>query len=173
MYILVIVMKNLKSYMTYGIVFVAVLGTLFHFLYELSGNNFIIGLFTPVNESIWEHTKLIFFPMLLYWFYLSKKIGKSYPCVKSAMKAGTLSSVVLIIVLFYTYSGIIGYNVSFIDISIFYISVIISFYIAYKLTLSCKANNYNILLNITIIAMIFLYFIFTFYPPNIPLFITP
>ncbi len=91
--------------MTYGIIFVAITGTLFHFLYELSGNNFFIGLFTPLNESVWEHTKLIFLPMLIYYFYLDKKTKNTYSCIKSSMKSGILARVLLIIVLFYTYSG--------------------------------------------------------------------
>ena len=58
-------MKGLKSYIITGIIFVSIVGTLFHFVYEWSGNNILIGLFTPINESIWEHTKLIFFPIAI------------------------------------------------------------------------------------------------------------
>ena len=46
------------------IIAVAVLGTLNHFLYELSGGAAIFALFCPVNESTWEHLKLLFFPYL-------------------------------------------------------------------------------------------------------------
>lgn len=42
-----------------------ILGTLNHFLYDWSGKNPVIALFTPVNESVWEHMKLLFFPFLL------------------------------------------------------------------------------------------------------------
>lgn len=166
-------MKNIKSYIIKGILFVSVLGTLFHFVYNLSGNNFFVGLLTPINESIWEHTKLIYFPMLIYSLYLNKNLKNTYPCISSSMISGGLLGVLLIIVLFYTYSGIVGFNVAFIDILIFYISVIISFYIVYKLTLSCKANKYRRTLEIINILMICLYIIFTVFPPNIPLFIAP
>ena len=44
--------------------FVVLFGVFLHFAYELSGNNPIVGLFAPVNESVWEHLKLLFFPML-------------------------------------------------------------------------------------------------------------
>lgn len=166
-------MKSLKAYMITGIIFVSIVGTLFHFVYEWSGNNILIGLFTPINESIWEHTKLIFFPMLMYSFYLKKKIGVEYPCVNSAMILGMLLGIALIIVLFYTYSGIIGFHVAFTDISIFYISVIITFFWVYKLTISCKASNYSNLLRFFQTIIICLFIFFTFYPPNIPLFINP
>lgn len=166
-------MNSLKSYIIKGIIFVSVIGTLLHFAYSLSGNNFAVGLFTPVNESIWEHTKLLFFPMLIYSLYFSKKIKDDYHCVLSAMNLGALSGVLLIIVLFYTYSGIIGDNIAFADIAIFYISVITSFYIAYKAMLSCKIDKYNVALQILSIVLVCLFITFTLYPPNIPLFIKP
>ena len=166
-------MKSLKSYMITGIIFVSVLGTLFHFVYEWSGNNFFIGLFTPVNESIWEHTKLLFFPMLIYSLYLQNKISDQYPCINSAMIKGALIGSALIIILFYTYSGIIGFNIAFADILIFFISVIVSFLIAYKKTLACKEDKYSSVLDFFQIAMIFLFIIFTIYSPDIPLFISP
>lgn len=166
-------MKGLKSYKISGIIFVSFLGTLFHFAYEWFGNNIFVGLFTPVNESVWEHTKLFFFPMLIYSFYLNKKIGKDYPCLISAMISGELLGVASIIVMFYTYTGIIGFNTAFADISTFYISVILAFCVVYKLTISCKADKYGKLLKLLQILVICLYIIFTFFPPDIPLFISP
>ncbi len=166
-------MKSLKSYMIIGAIFVSILGTLLHFAYEWSGNNIIVGLFSPINESTWEHTKLVFFPMLLYTAYLNKKLGKEFPCVRLSMIFGEILGVILIIALFYTYSGIIGYHISFVDISIFYISVISAFYIAYKSTMSCYAKKFGTLLEILQITLICMYIIFTFLPPDIPLFINP
>ncbi len=164
-------MKSLKSYLVWGVIFVSVLGTLFHFVYEWSGNNFFIGLFTPIDESIWEHTKLIFFPMALYSLYLSKKLSSRYSNLDSAMILGEILGVMLIISLFYTYSGAIGFNVAFVDILIFYISVALSFYIVYKLTLHCKISSYIIFLRIIHVLMICLFIIFTLFKPQIPLFI--
>lgn len=170
---MVMSMKNLKQYMISGMIFVSLLGTLLHFAYNFSENNIVIGLFTPVNESIWEHTKLIFFPMLIYSLYLNKKISTEYPCISSAMISGAICGIVMIIVLFYTYSGIIGYNVAFADISIFYITVVTVFCIVYKLAESCKVDKYNTLLITLMIVIICLFVIFTFFPPNIPLFSNP
>lgn len=166
-------MKGLKFYMICGIVFVSILGTLLHFAYIWSGNNIFIGLFSPINESIWEHTKLIFFPLLLYTMYLDKKKGKEYPCITSAMGFASLFGVFLIIVLFYTYSGMLGFHVAFVDISIFYISVLLAFYSAYRFANSCKLESYSMLLQILQIAFLCLFIFFTFFPPNLPLFISP
>ena len=48
-----------------GILFVAIFGTLLHFMYEWSGHKRFVSIFAAVNESTWEHLKLVFFPMLL------------------------------------------------------------------------------------------------------------
>ena len=55
-----------------SILTVIILGSLSHFLYEFSGKRIIFALFCPVNEYVWEHLKLLFFPFLLItilnWF---------------------------------------------------------------------------------------------------------
>lgn len=156
-----------------GIIFVFVLGTLFHFAYEWSGNNTFVGLFTPVNESVWEHTKLIFFPMLLFGSYASIKLKSKYPCIDSAFAFGALLGVILIIILFYTYSGILGFNISFFDISIFYISVLLTFVAVFNMTKSCIVENYNFLLKIFVVITMVLFFVFIFSAPDIALFVSP
>ena len=57
--------KNRIIYIT-GYIAVAILGTLLHFVYEWSGSNMIVGLFSSTNESTWEHMKLAFYPMLIF-----------------------------------------------------------------------------------------------------------
>ena len=163
-------MKNLKTYTITGIILVSLLGTLLHFAYEWSGNNFLLGLFVPVNESIWEHTKLLFFPMMLYLF-LNKKARAKYPCLTASTIYGALFGALMIIVLFYTYSGITGKHTSLADISIYYVSVIVSFLIIYKNTLNCTQSNTSSALLLAA-SVTLLYIIFTLFPPNLPLFIS-
>lgn len=59
-------MKCSKKYVWIGFFFCLILGSLSHFFYQWSGNTPAVGLFSPVNESAWEHMKLVFFPVLLY-----------------------------------------------------------------------------------------------------------
>ena len=166
-------MKRIKPYILTGILLVSVLGTFLHFAYNLSGNNLLVGLFTPVNESVWEHTKLIFFPMLLYGLYMNKKLKRTYPRIYASAILGAFAGVLFIIIAFYTYSGIIGYHLAFADISIFYISVITAFYVTYKKALSRNRAQANWILFILCIVMIALYIVFSIYPPDIPLFANP
>ena len=57
--------NKIKKIQIFSIIFTFILGTLLHFTYKLSGNNQLVGVFSAVNESTWEHLKLVFFPMLL------------------------------------------------------------------------------------------------------------
>ena len=101
-------MNRLQSYIIAGILFVLAAGTLSHFLYGWTGNNFIIGLFTPVNESVWEHMKLIFFPMLFYSIFASANLKADYPYIASSLCFSILIGTLLIPVLFYAYTYILG-----------------------------------------------------------------
>lgn len=162
--------RELQHYIIYGIIFVSILGTISHFLYDWFGNNRIIGLFTPTNESVWEHTKLLYFPMLIYTLFAAKMLGLNYPHIFSSLLIGTIIGFLLIPIIFYVYSGVLGYNLLIIDISSFYLSVITAFFFSYKLTLLCETNKLQPILIIAIITITLLFFIFTYHPPNIALF---
>ncbi len=169
----VIIMKGLKSYIIWGIILVSILGTLGHFIYQWSGENPFIGLFFSTNESTWEHMKLFFFPMIIYSYFMNKSLKPQYPSVTSALFFGVFSGTVLIPIIFYTYSGILGFNLTFLDISTFYVSVIIAFISVYNLTLSQRVEKYRTLL-LTLLVIFFLAFlVFTMFPPNLGIFISP
>ncbi len=163
-------MKQLKRYTIIGTIFALILGTLSHFLYDWSGNNHILGFFTPVNESVWEHMKLLFFPMLLCSLFIIFKLQKAYPCIASSFFFGTLTGTSLIPLFFYAYTAISGKDFFILDIGIFILSVIIAFRLSYKLTLSCKLESFTFLLY-CIVCIIFISFIvFTYHPPKASLF---
>ena len=164
--------KSIKTFQIISAVFVAMLGTLLHFTYEWSNNNIFVGLFSAINESTWEHLKLLFFPMLITiiigYFY----IGKDIPNFICAKAIGILSAIFSAIIIFYTYTGILGYNLAILNIILFYISVFIGEFIAYKLMISNFTCNKKIAIFILLI-LIFLFIFFTFNPPEIGLFLDP
>lgn len=166
-------MKHLKRYTIIGIIFVLATGTLAHFLYNWTGNNRIVGLFTPVNESIWEHMKLLFFPMLLYSFIMILKFYHKYPCITSSLSFGILAGAFLIPLFYYVYTSILGRNFFLLDISIFVLSIIIAFWLSYKLTLSCKLESYNTLLIIMVCVLFVCFLVFTYHPPDSTIFQDP
>lgn len=166
-------MKHLKYNSVLGVFFVLILGSLFHFFYEWSGENYIIGLFTPVNESTWEHMKLVFFPMLIYSFIMIPRSKETFPCITPSFLFGILSGTLLIPVIFYTYTGILGYHVFILDFLTFVISVVTAFCSVYTHTLSCQTKKYTFLLLALTCLIGLCFLLFTYAPPNLGLFADP
>ena len=166
-------MNKLKRYTIIGIIFVLITGTLAHFVYEWTGSNTFIGFLFPINESIWEHMKLVFFPMLLYSFFMNTTLDSDYPCIASAATFGVLSGPLLVPVIFYTYSGILGYMNEFLNIGTFVASVLLAFWVIYKLAPSCKLAPYESTFKTLVLIMAISFFIFTYMPPDIGIFAEP
>lgn len=165
--------NKLKHYILVGIFFVLLTGTLLHFVYDWSGNNFIVGLFAPKSESTWEHMKLCFFPMLAYSFYMIKKAAHTYPCVTSAILYGTLLSTFLVPIIFYTYSGILGTHMLLLDLLTFTASVLISFFSVYRFSISCRLHSRKSLLRLLVVITAVCFIIFSCYTPDIGIFAEP
>ncbi|MBR5248041.1 MAG: hypothetical protein IKV27_03730 [Lachnospiraceae bacterium] len=166
-------MNTLKKHLIKGTIFVLIAGVLSHFVYEWSGKMRLIGLFFPINESVWEHMKLCFFPMLVASFYLNRKLVSDYPCITSSLLLGVLMCAYLIPVLFYTYTGILGYHIAFLDISTFFVSVILSFIAIYKLTTSCRVASNTQFFKLLIFITAICFFLFTYRPPDLGIFVAP
>ena len=169
----VMIVKSLKTDMRTGVVFVLILGTMSHFFYAWTNNNFFVGLFTPVSESVWEHMKLIFFPMLLYFLILLPKQRTAFPCLVSAFPAGILLGTVLIPVIYYTYTGILGFHTLPLDIGTFILSVIAAFYYAYRAALTCRLENRSALLWAAVWCLGICFVIFTYFPGSFNIFRMP
>ena len=148
-------------------------GTILHFLYDWLENAIWVAPFSGVNESTWEHMKLLFWPMLLFAVVQSIffKNRKDFWCIKLK---GILLGLALIPVLFYTYNGVIGQSPDWINIAIFFVSTAIAY--AYevkelkKKSSSCLSKKVSILILVIIAA---LFVIFTFKTPELGIFMDP
>src|SRR5690554_1018981 len=89
-----------------GFFWMVIIGTFLHFTYEWSGNSKVVGLFSPINESVWEHLKLgyftlTFFIFIEYWFL--KKHTQNYAIAKAV---GVIDMSIFIVLIHYTYEFI-------------------------------------------------------------------
>lgn len=106
-----------------AILFSILAGILLHFAYDWSGNNIIVGHFSAVNESTWEHLKLAFMPMLLFTIVESFFIKSNSYLQGKAL--GIATSLIFIVTFFYTYTGILGYGNSIVNIGSFIVAIIL------------------------------------------------
>lgn len=166
-------MSKIKLYLVAGFLFTSILGTLSHFFYDWSGQNAVIALISPVNESTWEHMKLLFFPALLWSFFIPLPLREEYPSLRPALLLGTLLGTLCIPVLFYTYSGILGRTYTAVDIAIFFISTAVAFFIAGMLKNCPGIQKWRKTVSFLILLSTIAFFVFTFLPPDIGLFAEP
>lgn len=125
--------KRYKKITGLGILWALVLGTLSHFFYQWSHENMLVGLFSPVNESVWEHLKLLFFPALTYMFIEQKAMGKAMPGLLGKNLLGLFAGLLVMPLLFYGYTAFSGKSILWVDIGIFGVCVLLTFLLPYKL----------------------------------------
>ena len=111
-----------------SIVAIATVGTLAHFLYDLTNHNKFIGLFAAVNESTWEHIKIALTPMMLCGLYDGFIYGEN-PNYFLAKLASLVTPIIVIPCIFYGYKAIIRKRILAIDIASFFIAVALAQFI--------------------------------------------
>ena len=166
--------KSVLVYELIGMVFIIILGSVLHFTFECSGSQPVVGVFSAVNESVWEHLKLAFWPSLLFMlieYALLKKAASNFAFAKTI---GVYLMVFIIPIVFYSYTAFTGKSVFVIDILTFIVAVIIGQLASYKL-LTYKQLPSN-LEKFSLVALVILglaFVLFTFYPPHLTIFRDP
>ena len=165
--------RSIGLWQLMGFALTSIGGTLLHFLYDWLGEAVWVAPFSGVNESTWEHMKLLFFPMLLFAVIQSFffKDRKDFWCVKLR---GILLGLALIPIIFYTYNGVIGRSPDWLNIAIFFISAAIAYIYETRLfkseKLTCRSPKAAVV-TLGVIALLFV--IFTFRAPQIGIFKDP
>lgn len=157
-----------------GFVAAGLVGTLLHFLFDWTNGSAIVGAVSAVNESIWEHMKLLFWPLFLfavveYWFW-----GKRLAGFWWVKLWGILTGLAWIPVLYYTYTGALGRSADWFNIAIFYLAAAWTF--RWETSLLQKDRCWVVpgwaaFLALSLLAGLFV--LWTFCPPRIPLFMDP
>lgn len=156
-----------------GFIFTAIGGTLLHFLYEWSGEAAWAAAISGVNESTWEHMKLLFMPMLIF-AALQSLFFRDREDFWAVKLRGILLGILLIPVLFYLYNGAIGKSPDLVNIAIFYISAALAYICETRLFKSERLRVKTSALPVAVlIAIAALFVIFSFFTPEIAIFRDP
>ncbi|MBU9739711.1 DUF6512 family protein [Diplocloster agilis] len=157
-----------------GFLFVLVVGTLLHFVYQWSGNSVIVAAVAPVNESTWEHLKMLYLPFLAYAVFEYYQVGKNYPRYWFGKAAGASAGIGTILVVFYTYTGILGTNYLILDILTFVAGVIVACRLSWRLFRDEREHEGYVVLSLAVLlAWLLAFVVFTYVPPAIRLFQDP
>ena len=147
-------------------------GVLLHFLYEWLGRAVWVAAFSGVNESTWEHMKLLFWPMLAFALLQSLffRDRKDFWCVKLE---GILIGITLIPVIFYTYNGAVGVSPAWLNIAFFFICAAIAFLYEGQRFSEADGGCCRRAAILALIALALMFILFTFATPRINLFKDP
>ena len=165
--------KTLWILQLFGYATVTLGGTLLHFLYDWTNGSVWVAPLSGVNESTFEHMKLLFWPMLIFTLLEAgfMRGHNGFICIKLR---GILLGLSMIPIIFYTYNGVIGKSPDWINIAIFFVSAAIAFLYETKRLcngdVQCKRPWVAILV-LCITALLFV--LFTFYPLPLGLFADP
>ncbi len=166
--------KKVLVYEIVGTIFIIFLGSALHFTYDLSGKLATVGAFSAVNESVWEHLKLAFWPSLIWLLIEYLPLRKLTNNFLTAKTVGTCIMVALIPIVFYSYTSIVGGSVFVIDITTFIVAVVLGQIASYALFKKNQFSRYSGTLALVILVALGIAFVvFTFYPPNLPIFQDP
>jgi hypothetical protein len=165
-------MNSTLKYEIVGMLFIIIVGSLLHFTFELSGYNKIVGIFSAVNESTWEHMKLAFWPAIIF-FLIEYKTIKKYSNFMIAKTIGIFITLALIPGIFYFYTSFISDNL-IMDISTFVVSIILGQIISYRILFYKILPQWLVTLSsITLILFLINFLLLTFFPLNLEIFRDP
>ena len=165
--------RSVRLWQLAGFAVTSLGGTLLHFLYGWLGEAVWVAPFSGVNESTWEHMKLLFWPMLLFAVVQSFffKDRRDFWCIKLR---GILLGMVLIPMLFYTYNGVVGKSPEWFNIAIFFVAAAAVYMYEVRLfegsRVRCRSPKWA-MAALGVPAVLFV--VFTFFPPEIGLFLDP
>ena len=158
----------------FGILAISLVGSLLHFTFELGEFWKPLAVISAVNESVWEHLKIGFWPAFIWgvieFFVLGRKIKNFF-----FAKAITFLFIPSIIVaLFYSYTLITGTEILAVDITIFFIAIAVAQIVGYRVMLIRKKFlSLNILGAVIILISLVSFSLFSYFPPRYQLFEDP
>ena len=161
---------TLKKWKVISVVGIFLFSALLHFIYDWFPN-FFTSLFFPVNESIWEHNKIIVVSFLV--LAIAEKLY--YKKEKNVIFAEVLSSLVCMILVMLIFTPIYLYILKtndnmIVTFAIYIFAIIISQIVSYQLLnkeYNPKLEEFGVIL---FVIFFLINIIFTYYPPKLALF---
>ena len=156
---------NLKKIKILAVIGIFILSFLSHFAYEIFPN-IIFSFIFPVNESIWEHMKILFTSTLLYGiidYLLLKKYNIKYNNFNFQLYFTSLIGIPIYLVIYLPLYNLLGES-PFISISLLLIVYIITQIVSYNILKEKELKILNII-TIPVILLSYLGFIYLTYSP--------
>ena len=155
-------MKKIKII---GVFLIFILSFISHFMYEWFPNTLFSILF-PVNESIWEHMKLIVTPVLIFSlieYILYKRKNISYNNFILSYAISMILGIIIYLMIYLPIDYIFGHSMIF-AISLLFVIFIIVEIISYYI-MNYREIRYSNLIGIILIIIMYIVFGYLTYNP--------
>ena len=155
-----------------GFLFIGLIGAALHFTFEMSNfSSMEVAYFSAVNESTWEHLKMVFFPGLVFALIQYTYVREDVNNYILAKVAGLVIMPLVIAIGWYIYAPILGRSYYPADLFLFYLAVFLGQWASYKLLTRAPLEKKYTQYAIGVFLVMFVAFsTFTYFPPNIFLF---
>jgi len=155
-----------------GFIFIGLVGASLHFTYELSNfSDPVVAFFSAVNESTWEHLKMVFWPGLVFMaveYTYVKDQARNYLVAKTA---GLFIMPLVIVLGWYAYTPFTGRSFYPLDLALFYLAVFLGQFASYQLmTRPLFPARFGQVALTGLLVMLVCFSTFTYFPPRIFLF---
>lgn len=169
------VITSRRKIIIFGIIFIFIVSSLIHSLYDWTGKPLIIGLIAPINESLWEHLKMPIIPTVLWWiiaYYLF--LNKKEADLTKWILCGMISFIITILVtgtFYYIYTGALGIHSMIFDVLSLLLGIILGVTKAIDIYYGKNPSPFSYyLVYFIFFAFMFMFIVFTFKAPDLPLF---
>ena len=156
-----------------GIPMIFIAGTILHFLFDWLMGFQPVGVFSAVNESVWEHLKLVLWPMALWWTacYLRAPFRRELdaPSWFAAALGAILAAQGFIVLAYYFCAGALGVHSAAADIALFFLAAVLGQWAGLRLYQRRCALSWAASLA-ALAALPALFAVCTLAPPDLPLF---
>jgi hypothetical protein len=157
--------REIRKWELIGIAVISCVGAAMHFAFDGSGKLPVVGVFAAVNESVWEHLKLTYWPTLLY-------AAIEYPRVKKLTQSLYVMPAA-IVGLYYAYTAITHTESLTADITIFVVAVALGQLASYRLLLRKPSPHLFVPALIGLVFLGVVFGVFTFRTPHLTIFRDP
>ena len=156
----------------WGTVFVTIAGSALHFAFDWAGRPLWLAWLAAVNESVWEHLKLAFWPSLAlaaWLFLLAGRRKAGYWAIEGLCLP---VAPILIVAIFYSYTALLGGNRLWLDIATFFVAVAAQQFLSARLHQGLRPGKFAKRIGLALLALTTAAFLLlTYVPPDLPLFI--
>lgn len=164
---------NLTLVLIVSFFVISVIGSLLHFTHNWLKSGFWLHIFSALNESVWEHMKLLVLPTLLATVFQIIAFEGIYDNMNSATLL-LLTVQLLVMPLVYGFLKLFFKKVPFmITILIFCLSIFLGLITEYFVLVNNLIIINETVAGVLVLIIVFLFGLFSFYTPRFSIFEDP